>query len=174
MWCGIPTTIPSAVNKEGRRFVAEDAYHGRLAAFIMEQPDQTAWLIVNEENFAYPEAGHKLIDGWETIAQMERDLGVPQGSLERTLADYNRDAKGRVDRRFHKHADYLKPLDIGPWAAFDLSFKRSPYVFLTLGGLRTSLNGEALDASGAPLAGLYAVGACAATCPGTERATPAD
>ena len=153
------------VNKEGRRFVAEDAYHGRLAGFIMEQPDQTAWLIVNEETFDYPEAGHRLIDGWETIAEMERDLGVPQGSLERTLADYNRDAKGRVDRRFHKHTDYLKPLDTGPWAAFDLSFKRSPYVFLTLGGLRTSLNGEALDASGTPIVGLYAVGACAAHLP---------
>ena len=112
------------VNKEGRRFVAEDVYHGRLAAFVMEQPDQTAWLIVNEETFAYPEAGHKLIDGWETVAEMERELGVPQGSIERTLADYNRDAKDGVDRRHHKHTDYLKPLDIGPWAAFDLSFKK--------------------------------------------------
>ena len=153
------------VNKEGRRFVAEDVYHGRLAAFVMEQPDQTAWLIVNEETFAYPEAGHKLIDGWETVAEMERELGVPQGSIVRTLADYNRDAKDGVDRRHHKHTDYLKPLDIGPWAAFDLSFKRSPYVFLTLGGLRTGPNGEALNAFGAPIAGLYAVGACAAHLP---------
>jgi hypothetical protein len=91
-------------------------------------------LIVDEEMFAYPQAGHRLLDGWETIAEMERDLNLAPASLERTLADYNRDATDGVDRRFHKHPDYLKPLDVGPWASFDLSFTRSPYVLLTLGG----------------------------------------
>jgi succinate dehydrogenase/fumarate reductase flavoprotein subunit len=122
-------------------------------------------LIVDEETFAYPQAGHRLLDGWETIAEMEHDLNLPPASLERTLAGYNRDATDGVDRRFHKHSDYLKPLDVGPWASFDLSFTRSPYVLLTLGGLRTSLNGEALDAHGAPIPGRYAAGACAAHLP---------
>ena len=36
------------VNKLGRRFVAEDVYHGRLAWNIERQPDQAAYLIVDE------------------------------------------------------------------------------------------------------------------------------
>src|SRR5690606_29543665 len=52
------------VNRNGQRFVAEDSYHGRTAAHVMEQPDQTAYLIVDAEIFAYPEitsAQHALI-----------------------------------------------------------------------------------------------------------------
>src|SRR6202000_951186 len=29
------------VNKDGVRFVAEDSYHSRTSAFVLEQPDQT-------------------------------------------------------------------------------------------------------------------------------------
>jgi hypothetical protein len=28
------------VNKDGRRFVAEDSYHSRTSAFVLEQPEQ--------------------------------------------------------------------------------------------------------------------------------------
>jgi succinate dehydrogenase/fumarate reductase flavoprotein subunit len=153
------------VNKNGERFVAEDSYHGRTAQFTMEEPGQTAYLIVDAEVFAYPEmtaCRHALVDGWDTVADMEKGLGMPDGALQRTMATYNRDAAAGEDIQFHKHADWLKPLDVGPYAAFDLSFNKSVYVYMTLGGLRAGLHGEALDASGQPIAGLYAVGACAA------------
>ena len=32
------------VNNEGQRFVAEDSYHSRTSAFVLEQPDQAAYL----------------------------------------------------------------------------------------------------------------------------------
>ena len=154
------------VNKEGRRFVAEDVYHGRLASFIMEQPDQAAYLIVDAEIFAYPEtaatARHVLVDGWDTVAEMEAGLHIPQGSLVSTMAEYNRDVATGEDRRFHKQKEWLKPLETGPFAAFDISFSRSIYSYLTLGGLRTNASGQALREDGEPIAGLYAVGACAA------------
>lgn len=154
------------INKEGRRFVAEDVYHGRLAYFIERQPDAAAYLIVDSEIFAYPEQGtHKLIDGWETIQEMELGLGVPQGSLVATLDEYNRDAAAGDDTRFHKRPEWLKPLTAGPYAAFDLSFSSSTYAYISLGGLRTNVDGQALDAAGTPIPGLYAVGACAAHFP---------
>ncbi|HZV09158.1 MAG TPA: FAD-dependent oxidoreductase, partial [Novosphingobium sp.] len=105
------------VNARGERFVAEDSYHGRTANFIMEQPGQKAYLILDSEIFAYPEitsARHRLIDGWETVAEMEAGIGLPEGSLATTLARYNADAAAGKDSLFHKAADWLKPLDQGP------------------------------------------------------------
>jgi len=156
------------VNSRGERFVAEDSYHGRLAGYIMEQPDQKAYLIVDSEIFAYPEtegAKHVLIDGYETIAEMESGLGLPGGALQRTLAEYNRDTARGEDTRFHKQPPWLKPLDQAPYAAFDISFDRSIYLYITLGGIDTDARARVLDPAGKPIAGLYAAGACAAHIP---------
>lgn len=156
------------INARGERFVAEDAYHGRVGNFVMEQPGQKAYLIVDSEIFAYPEsqtAHHALIDGWESVAEMEAALELPPGSLARTLDRYNADAVQGEDRHLHKATEWLKPLDQGPWAAFDISFDKSVYRFITLGGIRTGIDGEALDAYANPIAGLYAVGASAAHIP---------
>ena len=43
------------VNKEGKRFVAEDSYHSRTSAFVLEQPEQTAYLIVDEAHTEMPD-----------------------------------------------------------------------------------------------------------------------
>lgn len=157
------------VNARGERFVAEDSYHGRTAQFIMEQPDYKAYLIVDADIFAYPEltdySHHTLVDGWETIAEMEAGLALPQGSLQRTLADYNRDAARGCDSLYRKDPEWLKPLDAAPYAAFDVSFDKSTYLFLTLGGLKTNADGEVLTPSGAPVPGLYAAGACVSSIP---------
>jgi 3-oxo-5alpha-steroid 4-dehydrogenase len=154
------------VNRRGERFVAEDSYHGRTAAFIMEQPDQRAYLIVDAETFAYPKIAahrHRLVDGWETVEEMERALGVPGGSLTATLSEYNEHAACGEDLQFLKHPDWLVPLDHGPWAAFDVSFDTSSYLFMTLGGLRTDACARVLTGQGNPVPGLYAAGACAST-----------
>lgn len=161
------------VNRDGERFVAEDVYHGRLANFVMEQADQKAYLIVDSEIFAYPEspsANHSLIDGWETIAEMEAGLEIPAGKLQATMAQYNHDAENGEDRRFHKHGDWIKPLTKGPYAAFDISFDKSTYLFITLGGVMTDEAGRALDLRSNPIAGLYVVGASAAHIPRNGKA----
>ncbi len=156
------------VNNCGERFVAEDSYHGRTASFIMEQPDQEAYLIVDEEVFAYPEiesAQHRLVDGWESISEMEAGLNMPEGSLQATLAQYNEDAARGEDSFLHKDPEWVKPLDKGPWAAFDISFTRSIYLYITLGGVTTNRHGQALDTNGGAVPGLYAAGACTAHIP---------
>ena len=161
------------VNRNGERFVAEDVYHGRLGNFVMEQPGQTAYLILDSEVFAYPEnpfAKHQLVDGWETVGEMEAGLNLPTGSLVRTMAEYSEDAAKGEDRRFHKHPDWLKPLTAGPYAAFDFSFDKSTYLFITLGGIKTDEQGRALDLRSNAIPGLYVVGASAAHVPRTGKA----
>ncbi|MGE3620496.1 MAG: FAD-binding protein [Acidimicrobiia bacterium] len=156
------------VNARGERFVAEDSYHGRTAAFIAEQPGQKAYLIVDAATFAYPKITvhrHRLVDGWETVEEMEAALGMPTGALQRTLADYNEHAARGEDPFLFKHPDWLAPLEPGPWAAFDVSFDSSVYLFMTLGGLHTDAEARVLTPTGAVLPGLYAAGACAAHIP---------
>ncbi|VVO21288.1 FAD-dependent oxidoreductase [Pseudomonas fluorescens] len=156
------------VNRNGERFVAEDSYHGRTASYVMEQPDQTAYLILDAEIFAYPEitsAQHALIDGWDSVEEMEVGLNLPKGALVSTVEQYNSDAQAGEDRLFHKHPDWLKPLDQGPFAAFDISFNKSIYLFMTLGGLQTNRHAQVINTHGRVIPGLYAAGACSAHIP---------
>lgn len=155
------------VNTRGERFVAEDSYHGRTASFIIEQPGRKAYLILDSEIFAYPEltdfSHHTLVDGWETVEEMEAGLNLPEGALQRTLADYNAHAAEGRDPALHKHPDWLKPLNAGPYAAFDVSFNKSVYLYITLGGLKTTARTEVIGHDGEVIAGLYAAGACASS-----------
>lgn len=151
------------VNRNGDRFVAEDSYHSRTSGFVMDQPDAAAFLIVDEAHMKRPEVPLcPFIDGWETVEEMEADLGIPTGRLVATLNRYNENASRGTDPDFHKGADYLAPQDRGPWAAFDLSLGKAMYAGFTIGGMATTVDGEVLAEDGAVIAGLYAAGACAA------------
>jgi len=150
------------VNKLGQRFVAEDSYHSRTSGFVMDQPDSAAYLIVDEAHLQRPTFPLiKFIDGWETVAQMEADLGMPAGNLVATLDRYNGYAAKGEDPDFHKQPEFLAPQDHGPWAAFDLSLGKAMYSGFTVGGLATSVDGQVLREDGSVIAGLYAAGACA-------------
>jgi 3-oxo-5alpha-steroid 4-dehydrogenase len=150
------------VNQDGKRFVAEDSYHSRTSAFVMQQPEQVAFLVVDEEHMEMPPMPLiKFIDGYETIEEVETALGIPAGNLAATLSRYNSYAAKGEDPDFHKQPDYLAPQDKGPWAAFDLSLGRAMYSGFTMGGLTTSIDGEVLRADGSVVTGLYAAGACA-------------
>lgn len=150
------------VNKDGKRFVAEDSYHSRTSAFVLEQPDQSAYLIVDEAHMRMPEMPLiRFIDGWETIAEMESALGIPSGNLAATLQRYNTNAANSEDPDFHKQPEYVAAQAVGPWAAFDLSLGKAMYSGFTLGGLKVSIDGEVLREDGGNVHGLYAAGACA-------------
>ncbi|MDT5079000.1 MAG: 3-oxo-5alpha-steroid 4-dehydrogenase [Mycobacterium sp.] len=150
------------VNNQGKRFVAEDSYHSRTSAFVLEQPDQQAYLIVDEAHMQMPEMPLiKFIDGWETVAELETALGIPQGNFAATLEHYNEHAAKGQDPDFHKQPEYLAAQDNGPWAAFDLSLGVAMYSGFTMGGLTVSIDGEVKRPDGTVVPGLYAAGACA-------------
>jgi 3-oxo-5alpha-steroid 4-dehydrogenase len=150
------------VNKDGQRFVTEDSYHSRTSGFVMDQPDSAAFLIVDEEHLERPEVPLvPLIDGWETVEEMEAALGIPQGNLVATLNRYNEYAARGEDPDFHKQPEFLAPQDKGPWGAFDLSLGHAMYAGFTVGGLATSVDGQVLRQDGSVIPGLYAAGACA-------------
>jgi 3-oxo-5alpha-steroid 4-dehydrogenase len=150
------------VNRDGQRFVAEDSYHSRTSGFVLDQPGSAAFLIVDSVHMQYPEMPLvPFIDGWETVAEMEAGLGIPEGRLVATLAAYNDAAARGEDPEFRKHPDWLEPQDQGPWAAFDLTLGKAMYAGFTLGGLRCTVDGQVQREDGSVIGGLYAAGACA-------------
>ena len=151
------------VNKLGRRFVAEDSYHSRTSYNVLKQTDAAAYLILDSAHMAEPTLPLcPLIDGWETVEEMEAGLGLPAGALVETLSAYNENAARGEDPDFHKHPDWLAPQDQGPWGAFDLTLGTAVYAGFTLGGLACDVDGRVLTEAGTVIAGLYAAGACAA------------
>ena len=152
------------VNSRGERFVAEDSYHARTSQFVLEQAGSAAYLIVDAAHLEQPEMPLvPLLDGYETVADMEAGLGLPAGSLEKTLARYNHHAARGEDPDFHKGADWLAPQDQAPWAVFDLRPGHALYAGFTLGGLRTTVDAQVRRPDGSVIPGLYAAGACAST-----------
>jgi succinate dehydrogenase/fumarate reductase flavoprotein subunit len=150
------------VNRDGRRFVAEDSYHSRTSGFVLDQPGSAAFLIVDSVHMQYPEMPLvPFIDGWETVGEMEAGLRIPAGNLVATLAAYNEAAARGEDPEFRKHPDWLEPQDQGPWAAFDLTLGKAMYAGFTLGGLRCTVEGQVQREDGSVIPGLYAAGACA-------------
>lgn len=148
------------VNAEGKRFVSEDSYHARTSDAVYNQPDRVAYLIADSKSMGMPQYGlTPFIDGWESVEDMERGLNLPAGALVKTLAEYNRHAAAGEDPEFHKHPDWLRPQDTGPWGAFQLTPGKAHYVGFSLGGLCTSADGEVLSESGERIGGLYAAGA---------------
>ncbi|GAA3389317.1 FAD-binding protein [Cryptosporangium minutisporangium] len=150
------------VNKLGRRFVSEDVYHSRVAAFVFDQPDQAAYLILDSATMTQPSYKFQpLVDGWDTIEEMERALGMPAGALVATMRAYDTAAATGDDPEFHKAEQYVVPLDQGPWGAYDLTPGACFYSGFSCGGLRVNPDGQLLRAEGSVVAGVYAAGACA-------------
>ncbi|OPG09672.1 FAD-dependent oxidoreductase [Microbispora sp. GKU 823] len=160
------------VNGLGRRFINEDVYPGLFSVAAVRHQPGPYWAIIDEEGYEDIPArdlwGVRPVFVAETLAELEESLGMPQGALEDTVAVYNRHAERGEDPYFHKDPKWLRPLK-GPFAAADprLGFgmgdrdsagKGTGAAGFTLGGLRTTVDGEVLNQSGRPIPGLYAAG----------------
>jgi 3-oxo-5alpha-steroid 4-dehydrogenase len=146
------------VNAQGQRFINEDAYYGRLGEWALFHHGGRAWLVVDDEVFEKPDYPREVTAVGDTVEELARELGLPPGGLESTVALYNRHAERGEDPLFHKAEPYLKPLTRPPFGAFDCTTENSIYAAFTLGGLATDPDGRVLDPEGRPIPGLFAAG----------------
>jgi succinate dehydrogenase/fumarate reductase flavoprotein subunit len=168
-----PWTMPEShaygvfVNVAGQRFINEDCYHGRVSRCAVDQPGGKVYLLLDNAHFVQPlDIANVSIagtgDSWEEV---EAELEMQPGTLSATMAFYNRHAHKGRDPLFDKHPPILTPLDQGPFVALELNFQDSYFSFFTLGGLKTTTDGEVLDRGGSAIAGLYAAGRCTSGLP---------
>ncbi|NLU82576.1 FAD-dependent oxidoreductase [Rhodococcus sp. HNM0569] len=158
------------VNHVGQRFLNEDVYPGLVGQAALYGQKLRVWVILDEK--AYEEVPEN--ERWgvqphvvaETLAELEQQIGMPEGALETTVGEYNRHAANGEDPYFHKAARWLRPLE-PPFAAIDVRRGMTPpedggadggAAVFTIGGLRTTVDGHVLDLDGAPIPGLFAAG----------------
>lgn len=161
------------VNEVGQRFINEDVYPGLVGQAALFKHNLRVWVILDEQ--AYEEVPED--ERWgvrphfvaESLAELEQEIGMPEGALHTTVGEYNRHAEHGADPYFHKSARWLRPLR-SPFAAIDVRRGMAPPEYgdggtagggaevFTIGGLRTSVDGHVLDLDGAPIPGLFAAG----------------
>ena len=163
--CAVPMTPPRKlvggvlVNGHGQRFINEDTYYGRVGQEVLFRQEGEAYLIVDESLYEVTRAGLQATWVCETSADLEREIGLPNGSLVSTMDLYNRHAELHEDPVFHKAAEFVRPLT-GSLGAYDLRVANPAayYATFTLGGLVTSVDGAVQSVSGNQVLGLFAAG----------------
>jgi succinate dehydrogenase/fumarate reductase flavoprotein subunit len=164
----LPYTIPNAlsrgvyVNGRGQRFINEDTYYGHIGIEGLFHQAGDVFLLLDDETFRRGLV--RMEPSWvaETIEDLEREAGFPPGALVATMEYYNRHAARGEDPLFHKRAERLVPLETSPFALVDCRIGSAIWSGFTLGGLRTSIEGEVLSPDGVVVPGLYAAGRTAA------------
>src|SRR5690606_25348825 len=84
------------VNGHGNRFINEDVYPGLFSHAALHQPGP-CWVILDEQGLEeVPREdvwGVRPTHAAETLGELEAELELPPGSLEATVAAYNRGAE---------------------------------------------------------------------------------
>ncbi len=157
------------VNAMGQRFINEDAYHGRVGTFAIQQPGDRLYMIVSADDYGNldrkPFFNGDIVGTGETPEELEEELGFKPNSLAHTIRFYSEHASNGEDPLFHKSPQWLKPLN-PPLIALDATPERGAiYPCFTLGGLDTLPTGEVLNTAGEVIQGLYAAGRTSAGVP---------
>lgn len=162
--CALPIGPPHRlarcllVNRQGRRFVNEDTYTGRIGHRALVEQGGDVTMIVSEEIFEVNFVGMRLAWAAETVEELARDAGLPEDALADTVRRYNDGAARGEDPEWHKAPAFLTPLR-PPFGAVDLRVdSKAIYAPFTLGGLATDASARVLDATGSPIPGLLAAG----------------
>jgi len=150
------------VNDKGQRLINEDVYHARLGNAILNDPGERYYFIVTVEQYGDYEKmnfmGADVVGTGETVEELEQELGLPEGTLQNTVATYNRFAERGEDPLYHKNVQWLEQLE-PPLVALDVTPGRGTFwPFFTLGGLDTLPTGEVVRADRSVITGLYAAG----------------
>jgi hypothetical protein len=146
------------VNRQGRRFVPEDAYTGNVGDSIARQPEQMAWLILpatsllralkecvtcgwhNFKFFGLPAMANIFLGGTKfafSIAAAARSCKIAHGTLLETCRSHDADLSNGVPDRHGFTSAARARIGNGPFFIINMALSNrhafTPY--MTLGGL---------------------------------------
>lgn len=161
------------VNKNGERFVKEDARRDEFVAAIKKQPGGVVYDI-NDSSIVKPlnsfnEDVETLVSigriyKADSLADLAKQLGMPADKLEATVAEFNKMVEAKKDPKFGRKL-FDRPIVKPPFYATP----RAPSIHPTMGGLQISTNAQVLDKNGKPIPGLYAAGEVTGGIHGSNR-----
>lgn len=173
------------LNRGGLRFCDESLPYGLMDGLLREQGDE-AWVVFDEaaKNAALPGApaayrleipslpgrpspnwDRDIIDAQvaagrvaraDTLEQLAATVGLPAGRLIGSIDRYNEGARKGADPDYGKRADFLRPVESGPFYAAQL---RLATVCLTSVGPAIDEDARVVGGSGV-VPGLFAAGEC--------------
>ena len=146
------------VDGNGRRFINEDSYYGRVGHRALFDADGEAYLIVDEPRYEVNRIGLQASWVCDSYEELEAEIGLPAGALTTTMAEYNAAAAEGHDPTFGKSPEFVVPLTDSPFGAYDLRVEHTIYAAFTLGGLVVDVDGRVLDDAGSPIPGLFSAG----------------
>ena len=88
----------------------------------------------------------------DSIKELAESVGLDAAALQETVDTYNAYCKAGADDDFGKAAEYLYPVEEGPFYILEVA----DGYYTTVGGLEISENAEALDNDNNVIPGLYA------------------
>ena len=160
------------VNREGRRFVAEDIGPSELAAFVLAQPGGVALEVFDARIHASASTQGPYREAFEAgkihIAQSPADLAhrfnIPRQTFEETFARFIAAVASGHDPEWgrQRFGPTLVPPLYGAWVTGALAH--------TQGGLRVDTDARVLRSDGSVIKGLYAAGGAAASISGVGGA----
>lgn len=161
------------VNKNGERFVKEDARRDEFVAAIKKRPGGVVYDI-NDSSIVKPlnsfnEDVETLVSigriyKADSLADLAKQLGMPADKLEATVAEFNKMVEAKNDPKFGRKL-FDRPIVKPPFYATP----RAPSIHHTMGGLQISTNAQVLDKNGKPIPGLYAAGEVTGGIHGSNR-----
>lgn len=173
------------VNTAGKRFINEESYAGFVGEAIGHQEEGAAWLIIDGRTFrsaitrtltagrnaflfySLPLLLNILLGGTRrgrTLQALAKRCGIDPHGLTETVSRYNRDQTEATVDAWGKSAANRAPIRSGACWAINMAVtnKYGFTMLMSLGGLKVDQDsGEVLSESGAPIAGLYAIGRAA-------------
>lgn len=156
------------INKNGERFVAEDARRDVMAAAILRQPDSVCWLISSQKNSeldenmlnAYGLSRDYLLDTGkaymaDTLEELAVKIGLDPDTLVDVINKFNDSFDKGYDEEFgRKVFDPNSRIDDAPYYAC----LRAPAIHHTMGGVEIDSTTKVYGADGKAIPGLYAAG----------------
>lgn len=146
------------VNSKGKRFFNEMSTRDKVSAAELEQPGGFAWCVFDQQVYdankaiaKYDKSG--LVKKGANAAELAAAIEVDPAALQDTVNAYNAvSANGEADE-FGRTEGCIAFADGAMYA-----IKVAPGIHHEMGGIRINAKNQALDASGAPIPGLYAAG----------------
>ena len=161
---GIPSLGGILVNRQGRRFVAEDIGPSALAPRVLAQNGSVALEVFDASieaqlgnHWAYQQALKAgCVFTADSVSELAAQAGMDEVALAQTLEEVRACAQDGQPDRLGRRA-FGRVLQ-APWKASWVTGALSH----TQGGLLTDAHGRVMHTSGQPIAGVFAVGGCAA------------
>ena len=167
------------VNIEGKRFVNEGAARDTLAQGVLDQPEQTYWIVVNKVR--YPErdwvdangatianmVAQNVVVEADTLEELAEKTGMKAENLIAEIENYNAVVRGEKEDALGFLANNKADVELteGPWYAC----KKVATVHHTMGGLKINPNTEVIGTDGNVIEGLYAAGEVTGGIHGSNR-----